>query len=191
MSKLYSCTICNKKKQTNEFYIYKSGPKSGKISDYRCKLCLLKIKKEVYDENPIGFNEAARLRKENKPEVYRGHWAKYRNNNLDVCRQRANESSKRYYERYPEKLKAKSSKRRASKMNRVPSWMTKEEESKIRSVYKMCRAISKKTGIHHHVDHIIPLQGRLVSGLHTISNLQIITKEQNLIKSNKLIEDMI
>jgi hypothetical protein len=191
MSKLYSCTICNKKKQPNEFYIRQSGKFKGLIAIYQCKLCLLKAKKEAYDNNPEGYREAKRLRRENNPELYKAIDKKYREANIDVCRKRSNESSKKYYERYPEKLRAKSSKYRAVKLDRLPKWITKEEESQIRSMYKLCRKISKITGIPHEVDHVLPLQGRLVSGLHTISNLQIITKEQNATKSNKLLEDMI
>jgi hypothetical protein len=176
MSKLYSCTICNKKKQPNEFYIRQSGKFKGLIAIYQCKLCLLKAKKEAYDNNPEGYREAKRLRRENNPELYKAIDKKYREANIDVCRKRSNESSKKYYERYPDRL---------------PKWITKEEESQIRSMYKLCRKISKITGIPHEVDHVLPLQGRLVSGLHTISNLQIITKEQNATKSNKLLEDMI
>lgn len=55
----------------------------------------------------------------------------------------------------------------------------------------MSRSISKKTGTQHHVDHIIPLQGKLVSGLHVPWNLRIIPAHENLSKSNKIIEDIV
>jgi len=52
-------------------------------------------------------------------------------------------------------------------------------------IYQECRLLTRTTGIKHHVDHIVPLQGKLVSGLHNHWNLQILTEEENCRKSNK------
>jgi hypothetical protein len=72
-------------------------------------------------------------------------------------------------------------KRRAMKMQRTPAWA---DEAAIREVYERAQAISRETGIQHHVDHEIPLQGRLVSGLHVHNNLQILTGSENSKKRN-------
>ena len=61
-------------------------------------------------------------------------------------------------------------------------WKNIEE---IRKIYKNCREMTKQTGILHEVDHIVPLHGKNVCGLHVEYNLQIITSKQNRIKSNK------
>ena len=66
-------------------------------------------------------------------------------------------------------------KRRTSIINRTPTW---SEEEKIKEFYNKC-----PTG--HHVDHIIPLQGKIVSGLHVLDNLQYLTEQENLKKGNK------
>ena len=70
---------------------------------------------------------------------------------------------------------------------RFPAWLTKEQLDEIAAIYKLAANKSKSEGIEYHVDHIIPLNGKLVSGLHIPSNLQIITKEENLTKQNKFV----
>ena len=75
-------------------------------------------------------------------------------------------------------------KRRASTLQRTPNWLTKADYAKIEEFYVQSRELTETTGIKYEVDHIIPLQGKNVSGLHVPENLQIITKSENCIKSN-------
>jgi hypothetical protein len=55
----------------------------------------------------------------------------------------------------------------------------------IKAIKRQCRRVSNMTGISHHVDHVIPLKGKLVCGLHCAENMQIITALDNLKKLNK------
>ena len=73
--------------------------------------------------------------------------------------------------------------RRAAKLNATPSWSNKED---IKAIYEQCALLSESTGIAHHVDHIIPLQGKNVCGFHSPNNLQILKAKENLIKGNRL-----
>lgn len=57
--------------------------------------------------------------------------------------------------------------------------------TKIKEIYKQAKKLSKETGIEYHVDHIAPLQGELICGLHVEWNLEIIPATENLKKSNK------
>jgi hypothetical protein len=93
-------------------------------------------------------------------------------------------------ERYKASLKEKmaatrngiSAKRHAAKLNRTPQWA---DLMAIKEIYRIARSLTVSTGIKHHVDHVIPLQGKLVSGLHTEANLQILMWRENMIKNNK------
>ena len=82
---------------------------------------------------------------------------------------------------------ARSSKYRSSKIKRTPRWLTKEDFWLIEEVYILAKEREKCTGIKWHVDHIIPLQGKLVSGLHVPNNLRVITARDNSVKSNSFL----
>lgn len=77
---------------------------------------------------------------------------------------------------------ASSSQRRAKKLRATPKWADKKA---ILSIYAEAKRIERETGIKMHVDHIVPLQGVNVTGLHTHTNLQIIPASENIKKSNK------
>jgi len=87
-----------------------------------------------------------------------------------------------YQKANPDKCRAISAKRRAAKLQRTPAWVDLEA---IEAVYAEARRLEVLDGIPRHVDHIIPLQGTTVSGFHVASNLQILTAQENLSKSNR------
>jgi hypothetical protein len=75
-------------------------------------------------------------------------------------------------------------KRRASKLQRTPSWLTEFDLLKIKCYYQVAAMRTRESGENWHVDHIIPLQGKNVCGLHVPSNLQIIPAIENMRKNN-------
>ena len=58
----------------------------------------------------------------------------------------------------------------------------------MRDLYVQARRLTKITGERYVVDHIVPLRGDEVCGLHVPWNLRVITQEENLKKSNKLVD---
>ncbi len=77
-------------------------------------------------------------------------------------------------------------KRRAMKIQATPKWLTDEDFCKIELFYLLASDLTKQTGTEYEVDHIIPLQGDTISGLHHWNNLQVLTAEDNRSKGNKI-----
>ena len=94
--------------------------------------------------------------------------------------------SKTNYTRHKPHFVAKCAKRRAAKLRATPPWLTKEQLRRIEDFYAEAARLQAADGIKRHVDHIYPLQGKTVCGLHVPWNLQILTSAANLRKSNKL-----
>jgi len=67
-----------------------------------------------------------------------------------------------------------------------PSWLTPSQLELMRSIYMEARRLTRETGVRHHVDHIHPLRGETVCGLHVPWNLQILTASENCRKQNRL-----
>jgi len=115
------------------------------------------------------------------------------------CRTCRNNEAKTYRKENPDVIrayrktpKAKAARRERSRLRgirkshpAVPNWLTAEQRKEIREIYLHaadCRAV---TGEEYHVDHIIPLKGETVCGLHVPWNLQVIPASVNTSKSNK------
>lgn len=74
---------------------------------------------------------------------------------------------------------------RAKAINRMPAWADKKA---IKAVYEHARRITRETGLVHQVDHIVPLNGHYVSGLHVVANLRVIPGVENAKKHNHFFE---
>ena len=87
----------------------------------------------------------------------------------------ASEAHKKWRDANKDKTRLKSANERAVRLQRLPSWANKEL---IKEFYLNCPE-------GYHVDHIIPLRGKTVSGLHVIENLQYLPANENISKGNK------
>lgn len=76
--------------------------------------------------------------------------------------------------------------RSLKKKNATPKWLTTEHLEQMHFKYMLADLAAFETGIAHHVDHIIPIMGRTVCGLHVPWNLQVLTQEENLKKGNRI-----
>jgi hypothetical protein len=96
----------------------------------------------------------------------------------ELAREKANRVKLRDY------FRGQCQKRRAAKQQRIPAWFSTADSSAIRSMHRECNDLEELTGIKFHVDHVIPLCGQLVSGLHIPINLRVIPYYMNLQKGN-------
>jgi hypothetical protein len=93
--------------------------------------------------------------------------------------------SKEYFKNNTGTAKAKRARRRASMSNATPDWLTAIQKAQIAEFYEIATALEEQTGIKRHVDHIVPLKAKGISGLHVPWNLQILTAHENLSKRNR------
>jgi hypothetical protein len=121
----------------------------------------------VRNVNSRGCVECLRLWASSNINSYRASSSKWKKNNAG-------------------KTRAIIAKRRADKLKRTPPWLTGEQLTAMKKLYKQAAWLTEITGIKWHVDHIVPLKGKNVSGLHIPDNLQVIPAQENLKKGNKL-----
>lgn len=140
-----------------------------------------RLKKEWYERNKELTKERARLWELNNPEKAAEKKAKWRKENKELH----NAINRKWWSENKDKRAAYQAKRRAAQLQRTPKWLTEDDHWIIDEAYSLAKLRSQMLGFPWHVDHIIPLQGKLVSGLHVPTNLQVIPGEENSEKSNK------
>jgi hypothetical protein len=95
---------------------------------------------------------------------------------------------KAWKERNTTWVRADTKARRRKHREATPPWLSRQQKGQIRELYKIAITMTKTTGEQYVVDHIIPLRSEVVCGLHVPWNLRVIPRQENLLKSNKLID---
>ena len=161
------CKTCNQIKAL-ELFPKQHTVKSGYASN--CKECA---------------SERNRRRYEQKKEQILNRHRKWREENKEAFAIMNREYAKKAYRKNKALRNHITRKYQASKAKRVPKWLTPIDLWIIKEIYHLAEIRTKATGFEWQVDHIIPLQGQYVSGLHVPNNLQVIPKTMNIRKSNK------
>lgn len=108
---------------------------------------------------------------------------------VQAARTRPAEDKKLYQARWKANntlwVRADTKARRRKHRQATPPWLTRVQKTEIRQLYQIAITMSRTTGEPYVVDHIIPLRGNEVCGLHVPWNLRVVTREENLKKSNK------
>ena len=163
---------CWKCKQTKEFIEFGRNRSKPDGLATECKPCKREQDKAVYFKNKKTIKQKAK-------EWY------YKNKESFTEQQKQNFrlADQRYRKRHPDRLASKNMRRLANKINATPAWADKVA---IDYVYFAAKVIERVYGTKWHVDHIIPLNGKTVCGLHVHNNLQLLAPLDNIKKSNKL-----
>lgn len=102
--------------------------------------------------------------------------------------EKARAKVKRWFQRNPEYHAATRAKRHARKLQCSPSWLTADDLQAVWDFYAEAKLWTQLTGIEHCVDHICPMQGDGICGLHVPWNLGVLSRSENAKKHNRWVE---
>jgi hypothetical protein len=163
-----SCSVCASTEAHGQWY---SGP--------TCKRCY----KKSYDASPKGKAAAqawARAHRPQQRELERSRYtSEKRREKYLRHREQHSAAHRRYYEKNKHLYRESWQRYMARRTQACPPWLTREQRNQMRDVYRRC-----PPGFH--VDHVVPLNGENVCGLHVPWNLQHLPAAENIRKGNKL-----
>jgi len=190
----YPTTREEAKKTGSKYYFTGQPCKHGHIALRKTKGSCVECLKVEWAENTV--KRAEYFKQYNKSKAGQEAKRDYYEKNKDVVKLKAmtrpNEQRQQYRkawkETHPEEVKANNKHRRDKHKKATPIWLTAEQKNQIKQMYIDAMIATKITNTPYVVDHIIPLRGESVCGLHVPWNLQIMSRAENLKKSNKLLD---
>lgn len=171
------------------------------VSNGSCLTCVGITKSEKNKQYRLRHIEKIKLYDRTRParkrdpvlvkEAKKRHYEKHKEKVLHACtiyRDNNKARLKNYFKQYKTlnngRVNNTNKKRELAKKHRTPLWLNETALWMIEETYILAALRSKLTGVCWHVDHVVPLQGKKVSGLHVPNNLQVILGVENLHKNN-------
>ena len=172
---------CSSCKETLDLALFnKNKAKKDGYSNY-CKPCKSNADKQYRLQNTKKVKELKQNYYLKNIEVEKDRRKQDYLLNTDAYKARA----KQWKENNRAKHNANCMLRHAKKLKATPRWLTQEQKQTIECKYSVARMLTLHGVQKWEVDHIIPLQGKDVCGLHVPWNLQVITETENCKKRNK------
>jgi len=162
-------------------HIEERNTKSGE-----CLACSRKRSKQVSED-----------RKKECPDHWKKIYARYADKKkayAKAYREANPEKVKQTINRYREENKSLFTRLQMERQLKIkqarPSWLTEEDMHWINAIYQSSKLIKDEYGVETSVDHMIPIKGKNVCGLHVPWNLRVVTRSYNSKKLNKLEENL-
>jgi hypothetical protein len=171
-----TCSFCKKEKPESAFSVRRASPDG---LNYKCRECNKEYLKVWQANNPNAFKRWYSENKEERAQYWRGWY--------EANKDHRSRSYAEWAKQNKHIVNALIAKRIAAKKQSTPRWANQDA---IREVYRAAAERTEQTGVRHEVDHIYPLQGKRVCGLHCEANLRVMTKTENIRKSNRMPKDL-
>ena len=188
------CVTCKAEKSLSEFYKRKDSP-DGYRND--CKDCRKLVSSKSYYADHESGKERLRLayekRKANNPNLLAEEYAKNREKSLANSKlsYESNAEKRKEYQRLWSKTNrgtanALGRKYKLKKINATPKWLSESQLLHIKCKYQLAAMLNIHGVEPWHVDHIVPIRGKDVCGLHVPWNLRVIPAKENMTKGNRI-----
>lgn len=170
------CTKCLKEKSAEAFN--KNSRKANGKNSY-CKSCQSEANKNWIQANKLdrkAYEKAYKEATKDARKQVKKEW--------DL---KNSEWRKAYRKLNSYKYTAHAIKRYVKERLSQPIWLNKHQLQEIENFYWLAKDLKAVSGQTYHVDHIVPLQGKTVCGLHVPWNLQMLPADVNISKGNKAV----
>lgn len=183
-----TCACCKETKPFEDFH-KKVSTKDGYYP--YCKVCKKIKDKESYEKHKEKRYIKTKEWKAKNKEKHRAAQRKWDQNNKDIRKawgeknkEKLNAQRREWKKNNKGKVNADTRLRQARKARATPAWVDKKE---MQYYYNLAEYFTWVSGgfVKYHVDHVVPLRGKGVCGLHVQNNLQVLKSVDNLRKSNK------
>ena len=171
-----TCSSC-KKEKTLEDFSKRSLSKDGYSAS--CKVCVSTRKSQYLSTK--NYNKKKYWADPESNKERKKQWAK---DNPE----KVNSYKRDYRKKEPLKHLYWDTLKWVSRKQRVPVWLSEEQKKEIEYFYWLAKDLQRVSGEKYQVDHIVPLKGKTVCGLHVPWNLQVLPSDINNKKSNNFLE---